>query len=74
MLASKKNRELLKQIPLALEGYPVQIDESGEFQRLDSALTVASELFWITPSIRIIERDQERHVASMISVSTRSQC
>lgn len=74
MLVRNKNPELLKQIPSALEDYPVQIDESSEFQRLDSALTVASELFWITPSIRIIERDQERHVASMISVRTRSQC
>ena len=36
VLVSKKNPELLKKIPSELEGYRVQIDESGEFRRLES--------------------------------------
>ena len=36
VLVSKKSAELVKKIPSTLEGYPVQIDESGEFRRLDS--------------------------------------
>ena len=36
VLVNKKNPELLKKIPTTLEGYAVQIDESGEFRRLDS--------------------------------------
>jgi hypothetical protein len=35
VLVSKKTPELLKKIPSELEGYQVQIDESGEFRRLD---------------------------------------
>ena len=36
VLVSKKNPELLKKVPSMLEGYQVQIDESGDFRRLDS--------------------------------------
>ena len=31
-----RNPELLRRIPDALEGYPLRIEESGEFQALDA--------------------------------------
>ena len=36
VLVAKKSPELLKKIPSTLEGYPVEIDETGEFRALDS--------------------------------------
>ena len=35
VMVSKKTPELLKQIPSTLEGYPVQIEETGEFRALE---------------------------------------
>ena len=35
VMVSKKTPALLKKIPSTLEGYPVQIDETGEFRALD---------------------------------------
>jgi len=35
VMVKKKNSELLKKIPATLEGYQVQIDETGEFRALD---------------------------------------
>ena len=36
VMVVKKSPELLKKIPSELEGYPVQIDETGEFRALPS--------------------------------------
>jgi hypothetical protein len=36
IMVNKKTPELLKKIPSTLEGYPVKIDETGEFRALDS--------------------------------------
>ena len=36
VMVVKKSPELLKKIPSTLEGYPVEIDETGEFRALDS--------------------------------------
>lgn len=36
VMVAKKTPELLKKIPSTLEGYPVTVEETGEFRRLGS--------------------------------------
>ncbi len=35
VFVAKKTPELLRQIPAAIEGYPVAVEESGEFRAFD---------------------------------------
>ncbi len=35
VFVAKKTRQLVEQIPSTLEGYPVEVQETGEFRALD---------------------------------------